>query len=90
MLEAARRVTELAGDLETDVDTALDRAEQTMLAVGEQRASDGLATVGGLLSDVLERLEHIETEGLDISGIPTGLADLDQNSEAYSRPPSWS
>ena len=50
MLEAARRITELAGDLETR---------------------------GGLLPAVLERLEHIETEGLDVSGIPTGLADLD-------------
>ena len=41
-------------------------------------AGDGLETRGGLLSDVLERLEHIEAEGLDISGFPTGLADLDR------------
>ncbi|MCY4369823.1 MAG: AAA family ATPase [bacterium] len=78
MLEAARRITELAGDLETEVDTALDQAEQTMLAVGEKRAGDARETLGGLLTAVLERLEHIETEGLDISGIPTGLADLDR------------
>lgn len=78
MLEAARRITELAGDPEVEVDTALDQAEQTMLAVGEQRAGDGLETLGGLLPAVLERLEHIEAEGLDVSGIPTGLADLDR------------
>ncbi len=78
MLEAARRITELAGDLEIEVDEALDQPEQTMLAVGEKRAGDGLETLGGLLTAVLERLEHIETEGLDISGLPTGLADLDR------------
>ena len=78
MLDAARQVTELATDLETEVDTALDRAEQTMLAVGEQRAGDGLGTLGGLLPAVLERLEQIETEGLDVSGLPTGLTDLDR------------
>ena len=58
--------------------TALDQAEQTMLAVGERWSGDGLGTLGGLLSAVLERLEHIETQGLDISGIPTGLADRDR------------
>ena len=78
MLDAASQVTELATDLETEVDTALDRAEQTMLAVGEQRAGDGLGTLGGLLPAVLERLEQIETEGLDVSGLPTGLTDLDR------------
>ena len=78
MLDAARQITELATNLETDVDTALDQAEQTMLAVGETKNADSLETLSGLLSDVLERREHIETEGLDISGIPTGLADLDQ------------
>ena len=78
MLDAARRVTEFVGDLEVEVDEALDQAEQTMLAVGEAKAGNGLETLGGLLSAVLERLEHIETQGLDISGIPTGLADLDR------------
>ena len=78
MLDAARRITELAGDLDTEVDDALDRAEQTMLAVGEAKAGDSLETLGGLLSAVLERLEQIQTEGLDITGVPTGLADLDR------------
>ena len=78
MLEAARRITELATDLDTEVDTVLDEAEQTMLAVAEAKGGEGLDPLGGLLSAVLERLEHIETEGLDISGVPTGLADLDR------------
>ncbi len=78
MLEAAHRITELAGNLETEVDDALDQAEQTMLAVGEAKAGDSLEPLSGLLSGVLERLEQIQTQGLDISGVPTGLADLDR------------
>ncbi len=34
MLDAASRITELAGDGEVEVDMAFDQAEQTMLAVG--------------------------------------------------------
>lgn len=44
----------------------------------EAKDGDSLDPRGGLLSAVLERLEHTETDGLDTSSIPTGLADLDR------------
>ena len=78
MLDAATRITELALDLDSALDTALDRAEQTMLAVGERGAGDGLSQLGGLLPELLDRLEQVEREGLDVSGLPTGLSDLDR------------
>ena len=78
MLAAAGRIIELATELDTEADTALDQAEQAMLAVGERRAGDGLETLGVFLEKVLTRLEQIETEGLDVTGLPTGLVDLDR------------
>ena len=68
----------------------LDQAEQAMLAVAEKRVGEGLEVLGGLLSKVLERLEQVESEGLDVTGLPTGLVDLDRISwGACSRPPWW-
>ena len=78
MLDASRRITELATSLDTEVDVALDEAEQTMLGVAEKRVGGGLEVLGGLLSKVLERLEQVENEGLDVTGLPTGLVDLDR------------
>lgn len=78
MLDASRRIEELATSLDTEVEVALDEAEQTMLGVAEKRVSDSLELLGGLLTKVLERLEQVETEGLDVTGLPTGLVDLDR------------
>lgn len=78
MLDASRRIAELASKLDTEIEVALDEAEQTMLGVAERRVGDGLEVLGGLLSRVLERLEQVEAEGLDVTGLPTGLVDLDR------------
>ena len=78
MLAASNQISELALNLDTEVDVVLDQAEQVMLAVAERRGADGLQELGNLLSQVLERLEQVEAEGIDVTGLPTGLADLDR------------
>ncbi len=78
MLRASNQIAELAMDLDTEVEVVLDQAEQRMLAVAENRVGDGLEMLGDLLEKVLQRLEQVETEGLDVTGLPTGLADLDR------------
>ena len=78
MLAASRRIAELAMDLDAGVDETLDQAEQVMLGVAEHRIGDGLQALGGLFSGVLKRLEQIDAEGLDVTGLTTGLLDLDR------------
>ena len=78
MLEASTRITELAMDLDMDIDDLLDMAEQRMLRVAESRAGDGFEILGSLLSKVLERLEQVEAQGLEVAGLTTGLTDLDR------------
>ena len=77
MLAASSQITEFAINLDSEVDVVLDQAEQVMLAVAERRVDGGLEMLGSLLSQVLERLEKVEAEGIDVTGLPTGLVDLD-------------
>ena len=37
-----------------------------------------MEALGSVLAQVLERLEKVEAEGLDVTGLPTGLVDLDR------------
>ena len=78
MLAASNQISELAMNLDTEVDIVLDQAEQAMLAVAERRVGSGLEGLGSLLTKVLERLEQVEAEGIDVTGLPTGLIDLDR------------
>ncbi len=78
MLDASNQISALAMNLDSEVDMVLDQAEQAMLAVAERRVDGGMEAMGKVLAQVLERLEKVESEGLDVTGLPTGLVDLDR------------
>ena len=85
MIYAARQITEIATDLEVEVGEVVDRAERTVLAVGERRAGDGLEPLRGRIPEVLQR---VKAEGLDGARLPTGLADLDRGLQGGLRGPN--
>ena len=78
MLDATRRIGDLAMNLDMEIERVLDEAEQTMLGVAQNRMEDGLERMGGLLEKVLHRLEEVEKGNLDVTGLSTGLVDLDR------------
>ena len=77
MLEATRRIGDLAMNLDMEIDTVLDEAEQTVLRVAQNRVEGGLERIGGLMEQLLRRLEKAEKDQQDVAGLATGLADLD-------------
>src|SRR5690554_3024974 len=56
----------------------MDRAEQSVLSVAERRASQNMIEVGPLFSEVLERIEQLEQQGSEVTGLATGFRDLDK------------
>lgn len=78
MLEATRRIGDLAMNLDMEIEAVLDQAEQTVLRVAQDRMDGGLEQMGGLLELVLQKLEKAERGEQDVTGLPTGLTDLDR------------
>ena len=78
MMRAGTEINQLAASLEIEVNTMLDKAEREVLAVAEQRLGDGLELVGGQFNPVLEKLEELQANGSAITGVATGLIDLDK------------
>jgi replicative DNA helicase len=63
-----------AGD---DADVILDRAENAIFQIAEDRVRAGLIGIKDLVRDGFERLEKIFSEGRRITGLTTGYAGLD-------------
>ena len=78
MLEATRRIGDLAMNLDMEIELVLDEAEQTVLGVAQDRVEGGLERMGGLLDQVLKKLEEAEKGGKEVTGLATGLVDLDR------------
>jgi replicative DNA helicase len=78
LIRAGAAVTSIAFDLDDEIHSVMDRAEQSVLSVAERRASQHMLEVGPLFSTVLEQIEKLEEQGSEVTGLPTGFRDLDK------------
>lgn len=78
LIGVAGEIAELGYSVPEDVSKALDRAESLVYEVNERRVTDSTQKLSSLLSENLDRLEHLYERGNAITGTPTGYLDLDQ------------
>ncbi len=78
LIRAGASVTEVAFNIDEEISSVLDRAEQAVLGVAEKRTSQSLLEVGPMFSDVLEHIERMEELGEELTGLSTGFVDLDK------------
>src|SRR5574343_186025 len=62
------------------VDKILDEAEQKIFNIGEEgsRMKQGFQSMDSLVVDLLDRVQEMADNPNDITGVPTGFADLDR------------
>src|SRR5574344_1341038 len=62
------------------VERILDEAEQKIFAIGEEgsRMKPGFQSLDTLVVDLLDRVQEMADNPMDVTGVPTGFADLDR------------
>ena len=78
LIRAGALVTDIAFNIDEEIATVLDSAEQAVLGVAEKRSSQTLHEVGPMFNDVLEQIELMEQRGSELTGLATGYTDLDR------------
>ncbi|MCL4262789.1 MAG: replicative DNA helicase [Anaerolineae bacterium] len=78
LIAAASAIANLAYDEAEDVNIVIDRSEQTLFSISEQRTTRDLLPVKQIAREYLERIEQLHERGDDIIGVPTGFTDLDR------------
>jgi len=78
LIEAAGKIAGLAYDEAEDVDVVVDRAEQILFEVSQQRATRGLTPIRRLLTEYYDRIEYLHQHQGEMVGLPTGFIDLDK------------
>lgn len=78
LLQAAGRIAELAYDEAEDINIVIDRSEQELFGISEQRTTRDLMPIKEITSDYLERIQKLYEQEEDIIGVPTGFTDLDR------------
>ncbi|NJN55388.1 MAG: replicative DNA helicase, partial [Anaerolineae bacterium] len=78
LIGAASTIANLAYDEAEDVNIVIDRSEQALFSISEQRTTRDLVPVKQIAREYLERIEQLHERGDDIIGVPTGFTDLDR------------
>jgi replicative DNA helicase len=77
LVEAGTRIAQMGYASEGDVDEIVNAAQAEIYAVTEQRTSEDYAPLGDIMEGALDEIESIGSRSGQMSGVPTGFADLD-------------
>ena len=78
MLTAASSIASLAYDEDENVNVILDRAEQALFSISEERTTRDLVPVRDIARDYLDRVEELHARGDEMIGVPSGFTDVDK------------
>lgn len=74
---AGAYITNMVAEGEGEADEMLDAAERRVYALRQGRTIGGLLPIEGIVKDVYNQIGENSTKGTRLTGLPTGLTDLD-------------
>ncbi len=84
LIEAGNNIVQLGYDTATPLETVLDRAEQQVFGITQDRPQQDLVSIGETLNQTFQDLEN-RNEGLTLPGIQCGFYDLDAMTGGFQR-----
>lgn len=83
LVRAGQEITRLGQDRPGEVVDLVDRAEQIVFELGQQRVTSDFSHIEGLLKESFERITQLYESGVDITGVPSGFRELDQLTSGF-------
>ncbi|HEX4791871.1 MAG TPA: replicative DNA helicase [Actinospica sp.] len=78
LVEAGTRITQMGYATDgSDIDEIVNRAQSEIYNVTEQRAGEDYAPLSDIMEGALDEIESISNRSGQMTGVPTGFADLD-------------
>lgn len=78
MISAAGTIANYAYDEAEDINVVIDRAEQTLFSISEERTTRDLVPIKQIAHAYLDRIQALNEQDGDVVGVPTGFTDLDR------------
>ena len=78
LVDAGTRITQMGYATEgDDIGEIVNKAQSELYSVTEQRASEDYVPLGDIMEGALDEIESISNRSGEMTGVPTGFADLD-------------
>jgi replicative DNA helicase len=77
LVRAGQEIARLGQERPGEVTDLVDRAEQIVFELGQQRVTSDFAHIEHLLKESFERITQLYEAGVEITGVPSGYRELD-------------
>ncbi len=77
LVRVGQEISRLGQERPGEVTDLVDRAEQIVFELGQQRVTSDFAHIEGLLKESFERITQLYEAGAEITGVPSGYRELD-------------
>jgi replicative DNA helicase len=77
LVEAGTRIVQMGYAGDSDADDLVDRAQAEVYAVTDRRIAEDYHSLSEIMPGALDEIEAIGSRGGQMTGVPTGFADLD-------------
>lgn len=83
LIRAGGEIARLGWERPGEATELVDRAEQIVFELSQQRASTEFAHIEQLLKESFERITALYESGSDVTGVPSGFRDLDRITSGF-------
>ncbi len=83
LVRAGQEITRLGQDRPGEVVDLVDRAEQIVFELGQQRVTSDFSHIEVLLKESFERITQLYEAGVDVTGVPSGFKELDHLTSGF-------
>ena len=83
LIGSANKILSTAYQAEADSDEQLDRAEQSIFEIADQRLEGGFVKLHELLPGGVETIEKLQEHKDFLTGVPTGFTELDKLTSGF-------
>jgi len=83
LVRVGQEITRLGQDRPGEVVDLVDRAEQMVFELGQQRVTSDFSHIELLLKETFERITQLYEAGVDVTGVPSGYRELDHLTSGF-------
>jgi replicative DNA helicase len=85
LVRVGSEIARLGHDRPGETPDLVDRAEQLVFDLAQERVTGDFAHIETLLKESFERITHLYEQGSELTGVPSGFRDLDTLTSGFQR-----
>ena len=83
LIKVSSKISKLGYQEEKEVNELIDQAESLIFEISQDRRIQGFSSVKNILMDTFDRLEKLQEQDSEVTGVPTGFRDLDKMTSGF-------